>query len=87
VEPLLQGLLRFAIMARRKRCFSSNGAQRTFWYVSTGSAENRRLQTAWREHRKTRSHWEDNSMWYLISELWLFLLIAVLVGFYVGWST
>ncbi|WP_271893424.1 hypothetical protein [Candidatus Phyllobacterium onerii] len=33
------------------------------------------------------SHWEDNGMWYLISELWLFLLIAVLVGFYVGWST
>jgi hypothetical protein len=27
------------------------------------------------------------SMWYLISQLWLFLLIAVLVGFYVGWST
>jgi len=26
-------------------------------------------------------------MWYLISQLWLFLLIAVLVGFYVGWST
>lgn len=26
-------------------------------------------------------------MWFLISQLWLFLLIAVLVGFYVGWST
>jgi hypothetical protein len=26
-------------------------------------------------------------MWYLISQLWLFLLIAVLAGFYVGWST
>jgi hypothetical protein len=26
-------------------------------------------------------------MWYMISQLWLFLLVAVLVGFYVGWST
>ncbi len=26
-------------------------------------------------------------MWYLITQLWLFLLIAALVGFYVGWST
>lgn len=26
-------------------------------------------------------------MWYMISQLWLFLLIAALVGFYVGWST
>jgi hypothetical protein len=26
-------------------------------------------------------------MWFLISQLWLFLLIAALVGFYVGWST
>ncbi|MBA8876606.1 hypothetical protein FHW16_000288 [Phyllobacterium myrsinacearum] len=26
-------------------------------------------------------------MMYLITKLWLFLLVAVLVGFYVGWST
>ena len=26
-------------------------------------------------------------MWYLITQLWLFLSVAVLVGFYVGWST
>ncbi|MDQ0998599.1 hypothetical protein QFZ34_003781 [Phyllobacterium ifriqiyense] len=26
-------------------------------------------------------------MWYMISQLWFFLLVAVLVGFYVGWST
>lgn len=26
-------------------------------------------------------------MWFMISQLWLFLVIAALVGFYVGWST
>ncbi|SDP55557.1 hypothetical protein SAMN05428967_2436 [Phyllobacterium sp. YR620] len=26
-------------------------------------------------------------MWFMIGQLWLFLLIAALVGFYVGWST
>jgi hypothetical protein len=26
-------------------------------------------------------------MVYLMTKLWLFLLVAVLVGFYVGWST
>lgn len=26
-------------------------------------------------------------MWFLVTQLWLFLLIAALVGFYVGWST
>jgi hypothetical protein len=26
-------------------------------------------------------------MWYLITKLWLFLLIAFLIGLYVGWTT
>lgn len=26
-------------------------------------------------------------MWFLIGQLWLFLLIAAVVGFYVGWTT
>ncbi|MBA8901223.1 hypothetical protein FHW17_002113 [Phyllobacterium sp. P30BS-XVII] len=26
-------------------------------------------------------------MMYLITKLWFFLLVAILVGFYVGWST
>lgn len=26
-------------------------------------------------------------MWYLITKLWLFLLIAFLIGVYVGWTT
>lgn len=26
-------------------------------------------------------------MWYLITKLWLFLLIAFIIGLYVGWTT
>jgi hypothetical protein len=26
-------------------------------------------------------------MWYLITNLWLFLAIAFLIGLYVGWTT
>ena len=26
-------------------------------------------------------------MWYLVTKLWLFLLIALIVGLYVGWTT
>ena len=26
-------------------------------------------------------------MWYLITKLWLFLLIAFIVGLYFGWTT
>ena len=26
-------------------------------------------------------------MWYLISHLWMFLILALLFGFYIGWTT